>query len=322
MFKYVITLTMALAMIFSASLVYAHSRGVAEAYFTDNPPVIDGDAGDPEWQERWAEFQAGDNGTGPSMHMKPETTPAWFIFDETSPNRISRGNFDGDEDWSAEYGLLFDEEWLYYVFVCKDDVVFEDLDGDDVEKGGDIIADNDQLWLIFDYEHNAPVIPKGNDDRELAGREECLFSDGDVYYRLKVFSKGLDLPGIWLSLANNPAGGGTFFDKEGTENLKTTRTADGYIYEGKLRFKEMFKGARVPNLLPPIDGVVWGWDSTIDDHDVKGFGREGAISWASSFENDNMVCGFGDLKFVGTRAVAPQDKLPTTWGNLKKKATQ
>lgn len=90
MFKYVITLTMALAMIFSASLAFAHSRGVANAFFTDDPPVIDGDPNDPQWQERWAEFQAGDNGTGPSMHMKPETTPDWFIFPETSPNRISR----------------------------------------------------------------------------------------------------------------------------------------------------------------------------------------------------------------------------------------
>ena len=316
MFKYVITLTIVLAMLFSASLVFAHSRGIANAFFADNPPTIDGDANDPEWQERWAEFQAGDNGTGPSMHMKPETTPDWFIFPETSPNRISRGNFDSDEDWSSEFGLLFDEEWLYYVMVVTDDVVFTDLDNDPPTVGG-----NDEMWWMFDFEHNAPRIPKGNDDRILAADQDCFFSDGDIYLRYKVFTIKDTTPGCWLSLGTNP-NGGTNYNDECSENVVTKKTADGYVYEGKITFKEMFKGSKKPNLLPPIDGVVWGFDSTIDDHDVPGFGREGAISWASSFENDNMVCGFGDLLFVGTRSVTPQDKLPTTWGNLKQKATQ
>ena len=317
MFKYVITLTMVLAMLCSASVVFAHSRGIANAFFVDDPPAIDGDPNDEQWQKRWAEFQAGDDGTGPSMHMKPETTPAWFIFDETSPNRISRGNFDSDEDWSSEFGLLFDEEWLYYVMVVTDDVVFTDLDNDPPTVGS-----NDEMWWMFDFEHNAPKIPKGNDDRILAADPDCLFSDGDIYLRYKVFTIKDTTPGCWLSLGTNPGGGGTFYNDECSENVVTKKTNDGYVYEGKITFKEMFKGSKKPNLLEPIDGVVWGFDSTIDDHDVKGFGREGAISWASSFENDNMVCGFGDLLFVGTRSVTPQDKLPTTWGNLKKDATQ
>ena len=316
MFKYVITLIMVFAMLFSASLVFAHSRGIANAFFVDNPPAIDGDPNDPQWQERWAEFQAGDNGTGPSMHMKPETTPDWFIFPETSPNRISRGNFDSDEDWSSEFGLLFDEEWLYYVMVVTDDVVFTDLNNDPPTVGS-----NDEMWWMFDFEHNAPRIPKGDDDRELAGDPDCFYSDGDIYLRYKVFTINDTTPGCWLSLGTNPEGG-TFYNDECSENVVTKKTANGYVYEGKITFKEMFKGSKKPNLLPPIDGVVWGFDSTIDDHDVKGFGREGAISWASSFENDNMVCGFGDLLFVGTRSVTPQDKLPATWGNLKQKATQ
>ena len=316
MFKYVITLTMVFAMLFSASLVFAHSRGIANAFFVDDPPTIDGDPNDPQWQERWAEFQAGDNGTGPSMHMKPETTPDWFIFPETSPNRISRGNFDSDEDWSSEFGLLFDEEWLYYVMVVTDDVVFTDLNNDPPTVGG-----NDEMWWMFDFEHNAPKIPQGDDDRILAADPDCFFSDGDIYLRYKVFTINDTTPGCWLSLGTNPQGG-TFYNDECSENVVTKKTADGYVYEGKITFKEMFKGSKKPDLLPPIDGVVWGFDSTIDDHDVKGFGREGAISWASSFENDNMVCGFGDLLFVGTRSVTPQDKLPTTWGNLKQKATQ
>ena len=316
MFKYVITLTMVFAMLFSASLVFAHSRGVANAFFVDVPPTIDGDPNDPQWQERWAEFQAGDDGTGPSMHMKPETTPDWFIFPETSPNRISRGNFDSDEDWSSEFGLLFDEEWFYYVMVVTDDVVFTDLANDPPTVGG-----NDEMWWMFDFEHNAPKIPKGDDDRILAADPDCFFSDGDMYLRYKVFTINDTTPGCWLSLGTNPQGG-TFYNDECSENVVTKKTADGYVYEGKITFKEMFKGSKKPDLLPPIDGVVWGFDSTIDDHDVKGFGREGAISWASSFENDNMVCGFGDLLFVGTRSVTPQDKLPTTWGNLKQKATQ
>lgn len=316
MFKYVITITMVFAMLFSASLVFAHSRGIANAFFVDNPPTIDGDPNDPQWQERWAEFQAGDNATGPSMHMKPETTPDWFIFPNTSPNRISRGNFDSDEDWSSEFGLLFDEEWLYYVMVVTDDVVFTDLANDPPTVGG-----NDEMWWMFDFEHNAPKIPKGDDDRDLAADPDCFFSDGDIYLRYKVFTVNDTTPGCWLSLGTNP-NGGTFYNDECSENVVTKKTADGYVYEGKITFQNMFKGSRKPNLLPPIDGVVWGFDSTIDDHDVKGFGREGAISWASSFENDNMVCGFGDLLFVGTRSVTPQDKLPTTWGNLKQKATQ
>ena len=321
MLRYVITLTMVLAMIFSASLAFAHSRGVANAFFTDDPPAIDGDPNDPQWQERWAEFQAGDDGTGPSMHMKPETTPDWFIFPETSPNRISRGSFDGDEDWSSEFGLLFDEEWLYYVMVVTDDVVFVDLDDDVVAKGGGPNAGNDEMWWMFDFEHDAPKISKGDDDRILAGDPDCLFADGDMYFRYKVFTIKDTTPGCWLSLGTNP-NGGTTLNEECTENVVTKKTADGYIYEGKVTYDNMYKGANTPNLPAPVEGTIWGFDSTIDDHDVKGFGREGAISWASSFENDNSVCSFGDLEFVGVRAVTPQDKLPTTWGNLKQRATR
>ena len=51
MFKYVITLTVAFAMLFTASHAFAHSRGIANAFFTDEPPVIDGRADDPQWQD-------------------------------------------------------------------------------------------------------------------------------------------------------------------------------------------------------------------------------------------------------------------------------
>ena len=322
MFRCVILCIMALIMLFSASLVFAHSGGQAKAFFVDKPPEIDANvANEPQWQEVWADSQAAD------MHMKPEDTPDWFLFDETSPNRISRGVIDDDTDWSAEFAFLFDEEWLYYAYIIKDDIVFDNINDDDVSGEGGVISNMDQLWLEFDYEHDAPLIPKGNDDRDLAALRppavHCLYIAGDHFYRLKMFSKQFTTPGCWENNGQNAVlGDRTLFDKECTENLATNRTADGYDVEGKLNFKTIFRTAQAPDLLPPIDGVKWGFDSTNEDFDNFGQPRDGAISWASSFENDNNVCTFGDLNFVGVRSVTPKDKLTTTWGNLKQPITQ
>ena len=324
MLRCVIVCTMALIMLFSASFVFAHSGGQAKAFFVDKPPEIDGNNDEAQWNEIWADAQAAD------MHMKPEDTPDWFLFDETSPNRISRGVIDDNSDLSVEFALLFDEEWLYYTARVIDDVVHDNLQSGEVDsKAGPTAPHTFQWWLEFDYQHDAPRIPRGNDDRELAGLrppgEHCLYSPGDHFYWLKPWTgAGTEKPACFENNGQNAIlGDRNLFDPECTDNLRSVKTGDGLTMEGRLNFDTLFKTAQTPDLLPPIDGVVWGFDSTVEDFDeAVGQGRTGAISWASSFENDNTVCIFGDLQFVGVRSVTPKDKLTTTWGNLKKPITQ
>ena len=57
MFRYAILCTMALIMLFSVSLVFAHSGGQAKAFFAQKPPELDGKVDD-EFQEHWDEYQA------------------------------------------------------------------------------------------------------------------------------------------------------------------------------------------------------------------------------------------------------------------------
>ena len=46
MFRYAILFTMALIMLFSATLVFAHSGGKAKAFFAQKPPELDGKVDD------------------------------------------------------------------------------------------------------------------------------------------------------------------------------------------------------------------------------------------------------------------------------------
>jgi hypothetical protein len=182
-------------------------------------------------------------------------------------------------------------------------------------------------WLEFDYEHDAAKKPKGNDDTDLAGVQDCLYQAGDHYYQFKPWTgEGTTKPVCWESNGQNAVlGGGDNVDVEASSNMAATRTADGFIIEGKLKFTTMFKQSQKPDLPIPVDGTIWGFDSSLEDHEDGNAGREGAISWASSFENDNTVCVFGNLLFVGGgggKAVSAKDKLPLMWGRIKKRANQ
>jgi hypothetical protein len=118
--KYAILFVAALAMLFSVTFVSAHSGGEAAAVFTETPPVIDGKD---DWpQEVWAQAREHD------MHLNPEIVPDWFMFPETSPNRISRGIIDDAKDLSGEFAFMFDREWFYYIGVVVDDQVPDNLE--------------------------------------------------------------------------------------------------------------------------------------------------------------------------------------------------
>ena len=317
MFKYTTLFIVALATLFSATFVFAHSGGEAVAIFTEVPPVIDGKD---DWPaEVWAEAQEHD------MHMKPEDVPDWFMFPETSPNRISRGVIDDNNDLSVEFAFMFDEEWLYYIGVFVDDNVPDDLNSNEVDnKTGPTDPATTQWWLEFDFEHDSPKKPKGNDDRDLAGVAGCLYQPGDHFWWLKPWTgEKQTKPACFENNGQNAVlGDRNLFDEECTSNMASQSTADGFIIEGKLRIKTMFEMSTKPDLPIPTDGTIWGFDSTAEDFDVKGEAREGAISWTSSFENDNTTCIFGDLLFVGARAVSAKDKLPVTWGRIKKHINQ
>lgn len=316
MLKNSIILAITLVMIFSTTLVFAHSGGKAVVILTKAPPVIDGKD---DWpKEVWDQARAAE------MHIKPENTPKWFMFNETSPNRVSRGVIDNDKDFSLEFAFMFDDQWLYYIGVFTDDKVPENLNsGEFDKKTGPTEPHTEMWWLEFDYEHDAPVKPKGNDDRVLAANKDCLYQPGDHYYWLKPWTgAGTTKPACFENNGQNAVlGDRNLFDPECSANLAATRTATGLIIEGKLKFTTLFKQSQKPNLPSPKDGSVWGFDSTIEDHEKAG-GREGAISWASSFENDNTTCIFSDLLFVGSLAVSPKDKLSVTWGSIKKHASQ
>jgi hypothetical protein len=306
-------------MLFSATFVFAHSGGEAIAIFADVPPVIDGKD---DWpKDVWTQAQEHD------MHMKPEDVPKWFMFPETSPNRVSRGVIDDNDDLSVEFAFMFDEEWFYYIGVFVDDNLPVDLntnEGDEpVNRGanGSAMPYTSEWWLEFDFEHDAPKKPKGNDDVDLSAVPGCLYQPGDHFWWLKPWSgSGTTRPACFESNGQNAVlDGGTVyrFDLECASNMAATKTADGMIIEGKLKFKTMFEMAHKPNLPIPRNGTIWGFDSTVTDVERKGEDREGAISWASSFENDNNVCILSDLLFVGRRAVNAKDKLSITWGKIK-----
>ena len=71
------------------------------------------------------------------MHMDVERVPDWFLFEETSPNRVSRGTIDDADDLSNNFGFLFDEERLYYIGVVKDANLPTDINsGEAKNKGG------------------------------------------------------------------------------------------------------------------------------------------------------------------------------------------
>ncbi len=312
MFRYAILCTMALIMLFSASLVFAHSGGQAKAFFAQKPPELDGKV-DEEFEKHWDEYQAAD------MHMDVERIPDWFLFEETSPNRVSRGTIDDAEDLSNNFGFLFDEERLYYVGVVKDaDLPTNINSGEAKAKGGPTAPNTDELWLEFDWEHNACRQPKGNDDRDLAQVDCCKPQPGDHWWRIKPWTgAGTSEPACWWNHGQNAVLGDVHvFDPDCTANSAATQTGDGFIIEVFLNYKE---GMTTSTIKPQefVDGVVVGFDSTMNDHEEAGASREGSISWASSFENDNCVCIYGDLQMVGVRSVSPKDKLPQTWGNIK-----
>ncbi len=312
MLRYTILCTMALVMLFSTVLVFAHSGGTAKAFFADKPPEIDGKV-DEQYEEHWDEYQKAD------MHMDVERVPDWFLFEETSPNRVSRGTIDDADDLSNNFGFLYDEERLYYVAVVKDADLPTDINsGERKAKGVPTAPHTDELWLEFDWEHNACRQPKGNDDRDLAQVDCCKPQPGDHWYRIKPWTgAGTSEPACWWNHGQNAVLGDVHvFDEDCSENTAATQTGDGMILEVAIDYKE---GMRISTIAPQefTDGVVTGFDSTMQDHEDAGESREGAISWASSFENDNCVCIYGDLQFIGVRAVSPKDKLPMTWGNIK-----
>ena len=80
--------------------------------------------------------------------------------------------------------------------------------------------------------------------------------------------------------------------------------------------------------LTPTDGLLIGFDITITDIDGDAPGAYaapfgGAVAWSSDFENDNSPGVFGDLfisseMISSTTPVNPADKLPTTWGKIKR----
>ena len=312
MFRYAILCTMALIMLFSASLVFAHSGGTAKAFFAQKPPELDGKIDD-AFQQHWDEYQAAD------MHMDVERVPDWFLFEETSPNRVSRGTIDDAEDLSNNFGFLFDEERLYYIGVVKDaDLPVNINSGEAKSKGGPTAPNTSELWLEFDFEHNACRQPKGNDDRDLAQVDCCKPQPGDHWWRIKPWTgAGTSEPACWWNHGQNAVLGDVHvYDEDCAANTAATQTGDGFIIEVFLDYKE---GMTISTIKPQefTDGVVTGFDSTMNDHEEAGASREGSISWASSFENDNCVCIYGDLQFIGVRSVTPKDKLPQTWGNIK-----
>jgi hypothetical protein len=324
MLQYRILFTVVLIVLFFATFAFANSGGEAVAVYTNTPPVIDGED---DWPAKvWAFAQEHD------MHMKPEDVPDWFIFPKTSPNRVSRGVIDDNNDFSMEFAFMYDKEWLYYIGVFVDDNLPVDLNTNEadepVDRGatGSGAPQTSEWWLEFDFENDAPKKPKGNDDQALAAVPDCLYQPGDHFWWLKPWSgAGTTRPACFESNGQNAVlDGGTVyrFDHECASNMAASKTADGMIIEGKLKFKTMFEMAHEPDLPVPRPGTIWGFDSTASDVEEKGAEREGAISWASSFENDNCVCILGDLIFVRQLAVNAKDKLPVTWGRIKSHLNQ
>ena len=306
--------------------VMAHSGGEVTSKKTEAPLTIDGNLDEAEWD---AIFQE----ASPLQDIvvdprDPKHNQEWYQIipgggagSDTNDGglRVSRGKFDGDDDFLARWATLWDDDYLYFGFDITDDT-HHAYANDLASRSGDI----DGIWLLFDTKHDAPVFEFDHHKFETKHVANNSTYEADDHYWIFAPVTTAGSSGAWsqsLNAAVDPELG-----EPGNGHVAGQKTGSGYSAEIRLPWSvfEPFFGAA----LAPTDGLVIGFDITITDIDGDAPGTYaaplgGAVAWSSDFENDNSPGVLGDLiisnEVVGSAtSVDPADKLPSTWGNIKR----
>jgi len=237
--------------------------------------------------------------------------------------RVSRGQFDGDDDFLVRWATLWDDDYLYFAFKVVDDSVHLYKKGYE-ERDGYI----DGIWLLFDTKHDAPksTFPKHKFETKKVASESTYQADDHYWIFAPLTGRGA---GASWSLARDigqlNAKADPVLNNPANKHVAGRVTSVGYTAEIRLPwsiFKPFFGG-----LLQP--GKVIGFDITLmdidgEDGDLSLAPEGGAVAWSSDFENDNSPGVLGDLTIsnelisVGT-SVNPHSKLPATWSSIKNK---
>ena len=306
--------------------VIAHSGGEITSKKTASPITIDGTLDEAAWD---AAFQE----SSPLQDIvvdprDPKHNQEWYqIIPGGGANRdtndgglrVSRGKFEGDDDFLARWATLWDDDYLYFAFDITDDT-HHAYGNDLASRNGDI----DGIWLLFDTKHDAPVFEFPHHEFETSHVAANSTYEADDHYWIFAPVTTTGDSGAWsqsLNASSDPELG-----EPGNGHVAGQKTGSGYAAEMRLPWSvfEPFFGAA----LTPTDGLVLGFDITITDIDGAAPGTYaaplgGAVAWSSDFENDNSPGVLGDLmistEVIGSAtSVDPKGKLPSTWGKIKR----
>ena len=303
--------------------VIGHSGGLVMSKKTATPINIDGIPKEPAWVAAFAQSSpTQDIAVDPRAHGQD-----WYQIiagggggSNTNKGglRVSRGQFDGNDDFLVRWATLWDDDYLYFAFNVADDSVhlykrnYEARDGD-----------IDGIWLLFDTKHDAPktVFPKHKFETKKVASESTYQADDHYWIFAPLTGRGAGAS--WSQALD--AGADPILNNPANKHVAGRITNTGYTAEIRLPWT-VFKPFSGGLLLP---GTVIGFDITLTDIDGDPPGKfsapeGGAVAWSSDFENDNSPGVLGDLTIstelisVGT-SVNPTSKLPTTWSRIKNK---
>ena len=308
-----------------AASVMAHSGGEVMSQRTATPITIDGNLNEGVWAAAFAK-------SSPLQDIvadprAPAHQQDWYQIipgggggadTNNGGLRVSRGQFDGDNDFMARWATLWDDNYLYVAFDVTDDEV-NPYNNVYETRTGDI----DGVWLLFDTKHDAPTSnypPHEFKTNEVAGKSTY---QADDYYWIFAPLTARGTSAAW-ALAPTAGAADPVLGEPANGHVAGQATSKGYTAEIRLPwsvFAPFFGGP-----LAPKDGMVIGFDITFTDIDgnppayAAPFG--GAVAWSSDFENDNSPGVLGDLIISGAlitqpTSVNPAGKLPTTWGRIK-----
>ena len=307
--------------------VMANSGGEVISQKTANAIAIDGNLDESEWAAALAiSSPLQDIVVDPRAHGQDwyQILPCGQGEDPACGNtnggglRVSRGQVDGDNDFSVRWATLWDDDYLYFGFDVTDDSVHT-YANDVATRDGDI----DGFWLLFDTKNDAPIFqfPQHEFNTKEVANNSTYEAD-DHYWIVGPFTSG-GSSAVWaLSLS---AGLDPELGDPANGHVAAQETGTGYSAEVRFPwsvFEPFFGGPLVP-----ADGMVVGFDITFTDIDGDPPGTfaaplGGALAWSSDFENDNSPGVLGDLIIstelvVEPSSVSPAGKLPTMWGDIK-----
>jgi len=281
------------------SLFMAHSGGEVECLKTPAPISIDGQLDEAAWTAAFKE-------SSPLQDIvvdprAPEHSQDWYQVMPGGGNtnngglRVSRGQFDGDEDLLVRWATVWDQDYLYFAFDVTDDSVHI-YERNYEARDGNI----DGIWLLFDTSHDAPQFefpPQEFNTAEVALQSTYA---GDDHYWIFAPLTGREAGTAWSSSLS--ARGDPILNDPANGHVIGVVSDTGYTVEIRLPWSvfEPFFGAP----LVPEHGLTIGFDITFMDidGDPPGYYEApfgGAMAWSSDFENDNSPGVLGDLLISG-----------------------